>query len=67
MQLIYSALTFEMKAHWGHVGMYIAAVLYPLLALLSPVSRSWPSATHLKHRRLPNREVVADGAMQQLG
>jgi glucan phosphoethanolaminetransferase (alkaline phosphatase superfamily) len=34
MQLIYAALTFEGEGSLGHVGMYIAAVLYPLLALL---------------------------------
>jgi hypothetical protein len=34
IQLIYAALTFEDEGTLGHVGMYIAAVLYPLLALL---------------------------------
>jgi hypothetical protein len=34
VQLVYTALTFEGEGSLGHVGMYIAAVLYPLLALL---------------------------------
>jgi hypothetical protein len=31
--LVYTALTFEGEGSLGHVGMYIAIVLYPLLAL----------------------------------
>jgi hypothetical protein len=34
LQLVYTALTFEGEGSLGHVGMYIAAVLYPLLAFL---------------------------------
>lgn len=34
VQLIYAALTFTGEGSLGHVGMYIAAVLYPLLAIL---------------------------------
>jgi protein-S-isoprenylcysteine O-methyltransferase Ste14 len=33
VQLIYAALTFTGEGSLGHVGMYIAAVLYPLLAI----------------------------------
>lgn len=33
-QLVYAALTFEGEGSLGHVGMYIAAGLFPLLALL---------------------------------
>jgi hypothetical protein len=32
VQLVYAALTFEGDGSLGHVGMYIAAGLYPLLA-----------------------------------
>jgi hypothetical protein len=34
VQLIYTALTFTGEGSLGHVGMYIAAVVYPLLAIL---------------------------------
>ncbi|MEX2492220.1 MAG: hypothetical protein WD425_10715 [Nitrospirales bacterium] len=33
IQLIYAAITFEGEGSLGHVGMYIAAILFPLLAL----------------------------------
>jgi hypothetical protein len=32
VQLVYAALTFEGEGSLGHVGMFIAAGLYPLLA-----------------------------------
>ena len=32
--LIYTALTFDGEGSLGHVGMYIASGLYPLLAIL---------------------------------
>jgi len=34
VQLVYTALTFEGEGSLGHVGMYIAAVLFPFLALV---------------------------------
>ena len=34
VQVVYFALTYEGEGSLGHVGMYIGAVLYPLLALL---------------------------------
>lgn len=34
MMLLYTALTFDGEGSLGHVGMYIAAGLYPLLAIL---------------------------------
>ena len=32
--LVYASLTFKGEGSLGHVGMYIAALLFPLLALL---------------------------------
>jgi hypothetical protein len=34
LQLVYHAITFDGEGSLGHVGMYIAAGLYPLLAVL---------------------------------
>jgi hypothetical protein len=34
VQLVYASLTFEGEGSLGHVGMYVAALLFPLLALL---------------------------------
>lgn len=34
VQLVYHAVTFEGEGSLGHVGMYIAAGLYPLLGFL---------------------------------
>jgi hypothetical protein len=34
VQLIYTAVTFEGEGSLGHVGMYIAAGLYPFLAFV---------------------------------
>ena len=33
VRLVYAVLTFEGEGSLGHVGLHIAAVLYPLLAL----------------------------------
>lgn len=33
VQLVYTAATFDGEGSLGHVGMYIAAVLYPVLAI----------------------------------
>jgi hypothetical protein len=35
VRLVHEALTYEGEGSLGHVGMYIAAGLYPVLALLS--------------------------------
>ena len=34
VQLVYAVLTFEGEGSLGHVGMYIAAMLFPFLALI---------------------------------
>ncbi len=34
VQLVYTAATFRGEGSLGHVGMYIAAVVYPVLALI---------------------------------
>jgi hypothetical protein len=34
VQLVYTALTFDGEGSLGHVGMYIAALLYPFLAFI---------------------------------
>jgi hypothetical protein len=34
VQLVYTAVTFEGEGSLGHVGMYIAALLFPFLALV---------------------------------
>jgi hypothetical protein len=34
VQLVHAVITFEGEGSLGHVGMYIAAVLFPCLALL---------------------------------
>ena len=34
VQLVYTAATFRGEGSLGHVGMYIAAVVYPVMALI---------------------------------
>ena len=45
VQLVYAALTFKGEGSLGHVGMYIAAFVFPLLALL------FAGCTYLAWRR----------------
>jgi hypothetical protein len=35
VQLVYLALTFKGEGSLGHVGMYIAAILFPFIALIA--------------------------------
>jgi len=55
VQLVYAALTFEGEGSLGHVGMYIAALLFPLLAFLFAgfTYLAWRSAFRGPSRRAP--------------
>ena len=37
VQLVYAVVTFEGEGSLGHVGMHIAAIVYPLLAVIFAV------------------------------
>ena len=51
VRLVYHALTFEGEGSLGHVGMYVAAGLYPLLAFVfgSLTYISWGAFQRRRH------------------
>jgi hypothetical protein len=51
LRLVYTALTFEGEGSLGHVGMYIGAVLYPLLGFF------FGGCTFLAWRQLRSRRA----------